>query len=389
MNKFTKSPKDLIIMTMIFVGFVVLYSWALMDPNFTLFNHPYWNYFRNFFIRLGYQEKSFSIFFYLASILCLYVLYFFSKKINPYKIFTLSILVASLTIFSYPFLTHDLFNYLFDAKIITIYHANPYIFAPQFFQGDQWLRFMHWVHRTYPYGPTFLVLSVIPVFLASGKLVLSFFFYKIFNALFYLIGVYSLIKIDKKSALIFAFHPLIIVEGLINAHNDLIAVGIGLLGFALLIKNNEMKINNPDKLNSNLKFVSLSYLLLLISGLIKFFTLPILFIFPKNKFTHKISLILLGAMISYISFTQVTQPWYLINLFLFLPFFPKLISNLEPFLFSLLISYIPYIFNTGWGEPGSVSQKNQIIIVGLTLNILWLLFTKRSKILGVILAKQS
>lgn len=387
MNKFAPSPKELFIMMFIIVGFVVIYSWALMDPNFTLFNHPFWDYFRNFFIRLGYQEKTFSMIFYLLSILCLYILYYFSKRVKPNTIFSFSIFIATLTIFSYPFLTHDLFNYLFDAKIITIYHSNPYFFAPLHFEGDQWLRFMHWVHRTYPYGPSFLFLSLIPVFLASGKLVFSFFFYKMFNALFYLIGVYSLLKIDKKSALLFAFHPLIIIEGLINAHNDMIAVGIGLFGLSLLFKYIGNPVSNKSKLKSNLSLF-FSYLLLLCSGLIKFFTLPIIFIIPSKKITHQISLLVLFAMIGYISFTQVTQPWYFLNLFLFLPFFPKIISYLEIFLATLMISYIPYILNTGWGEKGSVLQKNQIIFVGLILNILWILYTNRSMIFDIFKSKK-
>jgi len=81
------------------------------------------------------------------------------KRYNPLLI---SILIGVGLLFSYPFLSHDLFNYLFDAKIVTFYHQNPYILKALDFPSDPWLRFMHWTHRTYPYGPSFLFLTLVP-----------------------------------------------------------------------------------------------------------------------------------------------------------------------------------------------------------------------------------
>lgn len=347
-----------------------------MDPNFTLFSNEYWTYFRNYVINIGYSQKNLSLFIYLFGLLLITFLskrYQFAKtkpqdnKISEFP--KVIIFVAIITLFSYPFLSHDFFNYLFDAKIFTFYGKNPYLFAPQAFLDDPWLRFMHWVHRTYPYGPAFLPISIIPVFLAKSKLFLSFIFYKIMQSGFYLLGAYSLYRLDKKQALIFALSPLVLIEGLINAHNDLIAVSIGLFAISIMLvhPSNFFKKFTP-------KLVVLFFLLL--GGLIKYISIPSALLIAGGKKIRIISFVLTFSLVAYLCISQVTQPWYFLNLYIFLPFFPSFFEKIEIFFFGLLLSYVPYILHTGWGEAGSVQFKNQIIITGIIANICFLVWKK-------------
>src|SRR3990167_1810684 len=170
---------------------LTLYSYDLVDPNLTLINNSYWVTFREVVIQLGYYQRDTSWFIYLFLIISLFIFsYLFIRKYNTVDPFKIALIVSGILLFSYPFLSHDFFNYIFDAKIFTYYGQNPYTHIPANFADDKWLRFMHWVHRPYPYGPVYLPLSFIPSFLGFGKFILNFLLFKIFTVIFYLLGVY-------------------------------------------------------------------------------------------------------------------------------------------------------------------------------------------------------
>ncbi|MBI3366235.1 hypothetical protein HY041_01230, partial [Candidatus Roizmanbacteria bacterium] len=188
----------IILYVMALFGFL-FYSYALVDPNLTFINHPVWNQFRNIVLPLGYFQREQSWYVYLALILLFFLFnLFFIKKYKEMDVLKIAFIIGGILLFAYPFLSHDLFNYLFDAKIVTFYHQNPYFLKPLDFPNDQWLRFMHWTHRTYPYGPVFLGLSLIPSFLSLGKFILSFLFFKTTIVVFYLLTVFCLQKMNKK-----------------------------------------------------------------------------------------------------------------------------------------------------------------------------------------------
>lgn len=328
-----------------------IYSYSLVDLNLTLFNHRLWDSFRSFIIQIGYFNRGLSTTIFFAGIIILYVLYFLVKKTksNPIKV---AFIIGIVSLVAYPFLSHDFFNYMFDAKILTFYGKNPYLFKALDFPADHWTRFMHWTHRVYPYGPTFLPITLIPSFLSRGKFILSLFFFKLTFTFFYLAAVWVVNKIDKNKALIIATHPLIIIEGLITPHNDLIVMSLGLIGIYLLF-------------NKSLW----SRALFIVSGLIKYSTLPILILSKKNKLLNILAFIGVLAPLFYLSFFSEIQPWYFLILFIFLPIFPNLIRKIEIFLMGLICSYYPYIMLGGWDTKYKVDLKHQIIIYFLIANL--------------------
>jgi len=91
-----------------------------------MINHPLWNWFRSQIINIGYFKRELSWWIYFTIICLLFVFYFLiikqSKKISPVR---LAIIIGGILLFSYPFLSHDFFNYMFDAKILTFYGKNP------------------------------------------------------------------------------------------------------------------------------------------------------------------------------------------------------------------------------------------------------------------------
>ncbi|MBI2051660.1 hypothetical protein HYT33_02755 [Candidatus Roizmanbacteria bacterium] len=263
-----------------------------------------------------------------------------------------------LGVFSYPFLSQDFFNYLFDAKIATFYFKNPYLHKALDFPGDPWLRFTQWTHRTYPYGPAFLLISLVPSFLSFGKFLLAFLFFKATSALFYVSGVYYLSKLDKKWAVIFATNPLVLTEGLVSSHNDLIGVSLAIVGIYYLFAKRNI----------------LGRVFLLLSAGIKYITLPLVFLSKTIKQYNHIAIFGLCAILAYLSFFSEIQPWYFLALFAALPFYEKFISKLNIFFAGLLFSYYPYVRFGGWDKAWKIALKHQIIIAFVVLNAVILLF---------------
>lgn len=335
-----------------------IYSYLLIDPNITFFQHPLWVQFRDWAVYLGYYRRDISWNVYMTLLIILFIFhYLLTKKYKHNSALTIAALIAGIGCISYPFLSHDLFNYLFDARILTHYGKNPYLFTALDFQGDLWTRFMHWTHRTYPYGPTFLPLTLIPSFLGWGKFSLTFFLYKMMNGLLYFLAVHFLNKKNKREAMFFATHPLVIIEGLVNGHNDMIAVSIGLIGIYLLER----------------KYAFWSKVVLLFSGGIKYVTLPLvgLVVDKKHRWYTKALFGVQISLVLYLCYKMEIQPWYFLSLFAFVPFFGLYIERLSVLFFGLLLSYYPFIRFGDWTAK-TVGMKRELVFIFLALQLVYL-----------------
>jgi hypothetical protein len=344
----------------VFLVILSIYSYSLVDLNLTLINHPFWNKFRDWIIQLGYFHRDISWNIYLILLIIGFIFHFiFIRQYKKYNPLLIAIFIGVILLFSYPFLSHDLFNYLFDAKIATFYHQNPYLKMALNFPKDPWTRFMHWTNRTYPYGPSFILLTLIPSFFSFGKFILSFLFYKLLVIVLFLSATFSLSKLNKKWAMIFATNPLIIFEGLINGHNDLIALSLALIGISYFFKNKKVK----------------AFILFILSGGIKYVTLPLIGL-SRKLWINKIIFLIELVILVYMGIKMEIQPWYYLTLFIFIPYYEELLFKCNIFIFGLLVSYYPYIRLGGWDTTGKVLLKHQIIIVFLFINIAYLSIDK-------------
>ena len=249
-----------------------LYSYSLVDPNITFFNHPAWTSFRNVMVDFGYNRRPDSWLVYLSIIVLLFIFhYVFVSKykkivVGPFKI---ALGIGAILVVSYPFLSADFFSYMFYTRILTLYQHNPYTYLAGDFYLDPWLRFTQWTGNNYPYGPVFLLLSAVPSALGFAKFAPTFFLFKAVTVGFYLLAVRFLERLNKKWAIIFATSPLILVEGLVNGHNDLISASLVIVGLYYFLKSKKI----------------LSTLFIALSIGIKYLTFPFLLILPKLKTT--------------------------------------------------------------------------------------------------------
>lgn len=343
----------MVVAYVITLALFALYSYTQIDLNLTLSKIGPWEQFRNAMVQIGYFHRPESTVLFLFLLAALFGAHFwFMQHHRKYSPLTIAAISAALLLGAYPFLSHDLFNYMFDAKILTFYHQNPYLHRAMDFPQAPELLFMHWVHRTYPYGPTFLPITLIPSFLGFGKFIISYGLFRILFALSYLLGVWSLSKMNRSWALFFATHPLVLVEGLMNNHNDLLAVGLTLYGIQL-IHSNQGRWGR---------------VLLLISGGIKYLTLPFVYIGKKSSWLNRSILVFVLLLLGYLTFLQEVQAWYFLVLFGFLPYGFQWLRELWIFFAGLLIGYYPFVLYGTWGEQINVDRKHFVMIVFAMIN---------------------
>lgn len=151
------------------------------------------------------------------------------------------VILVGLGAVSYNALSHDVFNYIFNARMVVQYGADPHVrTALEFASRDDWVRFMHNVHTPAPYWYGWTGLSLLPYLAGLGKFITTWLSFKAFSAvgLGVLVGVQiwmvRSLRFGKHAwwgVLAFAFNPLVLVELVSNAHNDawMMAMALGCL----------------------------------------------------------------------------------------------------------------------------------------------------------------
>ena len=345
---------------------------------------------------LGYYDRPLATGIYLtwvtlAFLFFIFNLFLFQKAKVGAKYLKISALGSVLVlIFAYPFLSSDLFNYLFDAKIIIKYNASPYTHRPLDFPQDEWLRFMRWVHRYSPYGPLWLGISIFPAALGLGKFVLNFLAFKIFIASFHLINaviIYKILKkIDPPKTLIgtafYAINPLFLIEGVVNAHNDVVFATTLLLAMLFLVTRKKLAALIAVLSGILIKYISLLIFPWVVLNLIEkidikksillsLITMAI-FTFIYSSFKVTVPFVSAGA-------TQVQfQSWYLFWTIPFVALMPtaSLIVVALASAFAATLRYLPFLFYGDWSHPGTTGFMQIIFIIPPAITIV-LLSVKR------------
>lgn len=341
--------------------FLLLYSYTQIDLNLTLSKFEPILSSQRFFQQIGYFQRPLSTALFLGIIGILFLLYLLSlnlakigklAKLDLWKIILFGGIILT---FSYNAFSYDLFNYIFDAKIITYYGQNPYEHKALDYMKDPMLNFMHWTHRTYPYGPTWLALTVPLSFLGFNFFLPTAILFKTLSSAAYLGTVYFIGKILSKinpknevfGIVFFALNPLVLVESLVSAHLDITMAFFGVLSIYLLI----------------VKRYLASILSLIFSTGIKFatgFLLPVFgyVIFKKGKVDwDKVLLASIVIMIFAVIASSIRtnfQPWYWLYVLPFAALVAKKYYVFTPSLifsiFSLLM-YVPFLYTGNWNPP--------------------------------------
>lgn len=165
-----------------------VYSYGFVDLNLTLSSNPIIFNFVTWSQHLVYFDRTLSLKVFILLVCLMFVSYLYTLKLTklPWKLVLVIGLIFSL---AYPMLSSDVFKYLFGAREILVYHANPYLLTPNTFPDDTWIRFMRWVHTTTPYGPIFTLYTIPFYILGLGKFVPTLYLYKLANLAWYLLSI--------------------------------------------------------------------------------------------------------------------------------------------------------------------------------------------------------
>ncbi|MBA3723329.1 MAG: DUF2029 domain-containing protein [Candidatus Levybacteria bacterium] len=352
------------------------------------------------FQQIGYFNRPLSTTLFIAIALTLFIFYITflrmacKKKIS--KTFAW-LLIGTATIvltFSYNAFSYDIFNYIFDAKIITEYGQNPYMQKALDYPQDPMLSFMRWTHRVYPYGPVWLALTVPLSFIGLQIFLITFLLFKLFIVASFVGCVYFIGKILQKVAperevlgiLFFGLNPLILVESVVSAHIDIVMMCAALWAIYFFVKE---------------KYIP-SYGMLFASIGIKFVTaalLPVFLVVQRMKSQHiKIRwnyvfgaclMLLIGGVIAQ-SLRSNFQPWYLIDTLAFAALISHRYYIIIPSVtisFFALLNYVPFLQSGNWNPPipqqlsdmNFLSYSLSFLIVGIYFFFMQVQFARRVK----------
>jgi hypothetical protein len=170
---------------------------------------------------------------------------------------------------------------------------------------------MRWVHTTTPYGPVFTALTIPYFILGLGKFVPMLYMFKIDQVVWYLLCIWLIGKITATqqwgrakivlAQLFFALNPLIIMEWLVNAHNDAIMITLLLVAIYLLTLGHRAWSFVTLMLSIGIKYVTVIFLPLLLfpSLLKKHFSLVI---------SYLLFILTVAPLLYHYSWQY--QPWY-------------------------------------------------------------------------------
>lgn len=338
-----------------------IFSFVLTDPNLILLKADWFLNFQTFLWRniLPLQNLRTVFFFFLLILIFLNYLLILKNwsKLNldsRQNFWRFLILISLPLVISYNALSHDLFNYIFNAKMVVEFGANPHLKTALDFPDEPMLRFMNNVHTVAPYGYGWTALSLLPYLAGFGKFLSTFAVFKIFSFLSLVISLLILEKFFKKvnyrQLALFFLNPLLLIEVLSSAHNDLWMLAPALLAIYLSL----------DLRKSTLLRTILIIILMAISISIKFATLallPFLFYFIfKEKFKKLSNLPIFDLMSIAMFLPLLTErskhflPWYLLWSLIFIPLVKnKLWRNLLlVFSLSALLRYLPWLYYLPW-----------------------------------------
>jgi hypothetical protein len=363
-KKITTLEKTALLLYSIVLLGLFVYSFSQIDLSLTFSRIETLRNIVGYFQHIGYFERPLSTYIYISIVVLLFIFYIVflrlaaKKKIGKPFVWSTIIVSAVLLVFSYNAFSYDIFNYIFDAKIVTHYHANPYQHKALDYPGDPMLSFMRWTHRVYPYGPVWLGITIPLSFIGFQVFLLTFFIFKLLMAASYIGCAYFIGKVFQKTApekevfglVFFALNPLVLIEGLVSGHIDIVMMFFSAWALYLLITK---------------KYIT-SYITLVVSIGIKFvtgFLLPVFVLLSYYQKNHKtvpwdfvfgLATVLMTVGVIVESHQSTFQPWYVLAILPFAVFIAHRYIVLIPSViisFMAVLNYVPFLLTGNWDKP--------------------------------------
>lgn len=167
----------------------------------------------------------------------------------------------------------DLHGYIARGAQQSLYHHNPYLQTvndtKEYYAEPLLLNFM-WPHQVTTYGPIFVYMTKVIVFLSNNNFFFSFINFKLLNlTLFFLMVLFVLRTKQTKDIYLISWNPLILIQGLWNCHNDVFSGALIFFGLYLLKDKKYFWSIFCLIISAGIKFISLMVIPIVVFYLIK------------------------------------------------------------------------------------------------------------------------
>ncbi len=358
----------------------VVFSYGFVDGNLILSTSPIYTYLHTTLASLafGQREVAASLFFVFITIYFALYLWLLRKsdRLAIHSVYRLLIGVSLVLSFAYTAVSYDLFNYITTAKVAFTHHENPYIIMPIDIANEPNLAFTRAANKIALYGPTWLILTVIPHVLGMGSVWATMITFKLFVVVWLWVLSYMLWRITRstRSVVFFAFNPLVLIEIAVSGHNDIVMMTLAVAALFL---------SRSQKISSRLGSWILFFLAAGVKGATLVLALCMSRRFSLSKVYYWSFWIMLGVFVLVAPLREELYPWYALW---FLPFAAILASQKKTFETGLAIAFtfglelrpIPYMVMGYYEGPGPM-YRIMLTCVPVAVYIVYWFFSRIKK----------
>ncbi len=201
------------------------------------------------------------------------------KFLNVKSLLFTVFLVSLIFLICLPNTSTDVFYYMGTGRVLSEYNQNPYYHTVKEVletnPNDTILKNSGiWSDSVVVYGPLWVVITFLLNKLSFGSINILLYLFKFSNLFIHLLNCLIIYKLTKKKkfVVIYGFNPLILLEFLVNVHNDIYMIFFVLLALYFLKNKNNL---------------ILSLIMLMCSVLIKHLTILLVPIFILYKFQNQ------------------------------------------------------------------------------------------------------
>jgi len=335
-----------------------VFSFGFIDRNIPVDDNHLLIFLRQVLGILVYEKRLWSTLIYLVIVSLLFIFYLLClSQSRIYYVISryprkFLILVSLILFISFPALSYDIFNYMTTAKVAFFHKENPYLVMPIEISNEPWLAFTRAANKVALYGPTWIAITWFPFQLGKGNLLATIYAFKfvmLINYFIMLILIYRLTN-NFKNVIFFGLNPLVLIEVLVSAHNDIVMMVLAVT-YLILIGYKNFK----SKLIGLFFFIS--------SVFVKGATIvlfPFLFMGRNLKLpVFQISYWLMFAIFLLTPVREELYPWYAVWFITFAALTTiKKDSMLHAFTIAMTIGlslrHVPYLYTREYGGYGPV-----------------------------------
>ena len=364
---------------MIIILFILLislsiFSFGFVDPNLELSTSLAFSMFHEPVRQLVFEQRPIASIVFMVILFGLYWVYIRSLIHGLWKMSMVLLGVCAILVFSYPALTHDLFNYITTAKMTYFYGENPYVVMPIEIPNEPYLAFTRAANKYALYGPVWILISFVPHFLGMDSIWQTIIAFKCINAIAYALFSYFIYKTTQsyKNVIFFALNPLVLIEALVSGHNDIFMMLLALVGFWLWTAN-------------PMRSKILGFLLIFLSWFTKGATVILSPLFFVKRIPWEKTLLIAYCLMSFVFIVvaplrEELYPWYAVwiimiasllplSKYAFIYWFTIVLS------FSLELRHLPYMWMGYYEGPGPMLRL-LLTVVPISLFLVFYFFKR-------------